>query len=246
MTTPKTAVVTGANRGLGYGIAKYLGKSGIRVLAAARDINSGTAAVQEAQAEGADVELLVLDVSNESSIARAAKDTTERYGRIDYLVNNAGVLSDPIDDTTNPLEEILSESVLRNTFEINVIGMALVTKHFAPLLGESARIFNLSSPLGSFDQVSSGSLQPGREFLSYRMSKSAVNMFTLLIAEILAPRQIAVNSVYPVFTRTKMAGAEAVAPYSIDEGAAKIGQIILREQLPTGQILDAAGGQGNW
>lgn len=202
----QTVLITGANRGIGFEIARQLGRRGWQVLLAGRDAEKIGAAVQALTAEGYAAEPLLLDVADPESIAAAARDARQRGRVLDALVNNAAILLKA--DTAlaaNPAE------VLERTLRTNVLGARDVVHHFLPLLKNGACIVNLSSGGGSMrDPV--GGWSP-----AYCVSKSALNALTRQLAHELAGRHIAVNAVCPGWVRTGMGGAHA--PRSVEKGA---------------------------
>ena len=177
----KIALITGANKGIGYETARQLAAQGITVLVGARDEGRGKEAVQKLKAEGADAHFLLLDVSDEASIKAAAETVEKQFGHLDILVNNAGVLLPG--DYAAPSQ--VSLSTLRDTYEANVFGLAAVTQAFWPLLNKSdaARLVNVSSILGSLAlNADYNSEIGGYKLLAYNSSKAAVNMMTLAYA----------------------------------------------------------------
>src|SRR5439155_13933784 len=167
MTNTKIALVTGANKGIGKEIARQLAGLGMTVLVGARDPERGEKAAAELRADGTDVRFLRLDVTDDASVAAAAGAIHSTYGRLDVLVNNAGIL---IDRGTRP-SEVPAETV-RDTYETNVFGVVRTTHALLPLLrrAEAARIVNVSSALASL-----GGRDWGRWLLAYNSSKTALN-----------------------------------------------------------------------
>lgn len=209
----KVALVTGANKGLGLETARQLGRAGFAVLLAARGAAKGEPAAKQLKGEGLDVEFIRLDVANEQHRQEAARHIGERYGRLDVLVNNAGVsLEKGHKVSTVPL------GVVRDVFETNFFALVAVTQAMLPLLRKSpaGRIVNLSSILGS---LHANATQDLGDFASvgYNASKAAVNMYTVLLARELADTPIKVNAAHPGWVKTDMGGAEA--PLGLEEGA---------------------------
>jgi NAD(P)-dependent dehydrogenase (short-subunit alcohol dehydrogenase family) len=198
MSTSKIALVTGANKGIGKEIARQLGGLGMTVLAAARDANRGEAAARELSGDGIDVRPLLLDVTDEESVAAAAKQIESDWGRIDVLVNNAGILTDPSGAST--------EDFLR-TYQTNVIGVVNVTNAMLGLLreGSDSRVVNMSSELGSVallaDPTTRFSTMP---FYAYNSSKAALNAVTVMFANAVRADGIKVNAVSPGYCATDM------------------------------------------
>ncbi|HHO57612.1 MAG TPA: SDR family NAD(P)-dependent oxidoreductase [Oceanithermus profundus] len=207
----KVALVTGSNRGIGFEVVRKLARHGYRVALAARRRAAAEEAAGRLSAEGLEVWPLELDVSDDASVQAARRLVEERLGRLDALVNNAGVLSG--DDRRLPGLEVPVE-VVRATFEVNTFGPLRVTQAFAPLLvRQGGNVVNVSSIMGQL-----ASAGPG--YLAYRSSKAALNMITRVLAAELAPHGVRVNAVHPGWIRTRMGGPEA--PGRPEEGAEPI------------------------
>ncbi|MEH2043126.1 SDR family oxidoreductase [Nostoc sp.] len=197
----KVALITGANKGIGYEIARQLGSRGASVLVGSRDIGRGEEAANKLRLSQIDARTIQLDVSDQKTIDSAAKQIESEFGKLDILVNNAGILSDS--DRLPPSQ--VDIETLRHTYETNVFGVFAVTKALLPLLKKSkaGRIVNLSSSLGFLTQNS----DPNYEFadfklLAYNSSKTAVNAITVLLAAELKDTPIKINAADPGFTAT--------------------------------------------
>ncbi len=208
MRNAKTALVTGANKGIGFEVARELARMGLRVFLGARNIEAGRAAAEKLQADG-DVAFLEIDVSDADSIRRAADELAGHADRLDVLVNNAGVLLDEDNDALKITPEIF-EATLRT----NTLGPWLVAQAFAPLLKKSRepRVVNVSSGGGQLEDGADGWAP------AYCVSKTALNGVTVQLAAALP--KCAVNSVCPGWVRTDMGGENATR--SVAEGAATI------------------------
>ncbi|GEM89183.1 SDR family NAD(P)-dependent oxidoreductase [Oceanithermus desulfurans] len=207
----KVALVTGSNRGIGFEVVRKLARRGYRVALAARRRAAAEEAASKLTAEGLDVWPLELDVSDDASVQEARRLAEEHLGRLDALVNNAGVLLD--EDRRLPGLE-LPVAAVRATFEVNTFGPLRVTQAFAPLLlRQGGNVVNVSSVMGQL-----ASAGPG--YLAYRSSKAALNMVTRVLAAELAPHGVRVNAVHPGWIRTRMGGPEA--PGRPEEGAEPI------------------------
>lgn len=231
------ALITGANRGIGFEVARRLGTTGIIILAGARDQTKAHAAAERLKNAGIQAHPIEIDVDNETSVAAAAKKTGEDFGRIDILVNNAGI---NIEAGTRPKD--LSLDALRQTFETNVFGAFLTTKHFVPLLKKSRapRIINVSSSLGSLSSMSDPAYSAyGANFAAYNASKAALNALTVVFAKDLAKDRITVNSVCPGWVKTELGGDNA--PRSVEQGAEIIVTLALSGNPPTGTFSNDAG-----
>ena len=214
--TQKTALITGANKGIGLETARQLARQGFHAIVAARSLQAAEQAVSQLKAEGLSAEALQLDVTDPSSIASAAATVQGTHGQLDVLVNNAGIMADAFDKA--PSQQPLG--VWRRTFDTNVFGLVEVTNAFLPLLknATAARIVNVSSILGSMAaNVDPGSAFYGFKIPAYNISKSAVNAWTVHLAYELRDTPIKVNAAHPGFVKTDLHGVDA--PMSPQEGA---------------------------
>jgi NAD(P)-dependent dehydrogenase (short-subunit alcohol dehydrogenase family) len=214
----KIALVTGANKGIGYEIAKQLAQNKITVLLGTRDEANGKSAEAQLKQEGLDVRFVQLDISNAADI-KTVKDLIEQeYGKLDMLVNNAAVFLDGEWYGNNV--ETVSQQVLRETFDINYFGTVELTQAVLPLIkkSEAGRIVNVSSISGSFgvhlDQ--SHWLYPLKPF-AYSASKTALNQFTVFLAHALQDTNIKVNAANPGWVKTSIGSDQA--PLTPAEGA---------------------------
>jgi NAD(P)-dependent dehydrogenase (short-subunit alcohol dehydrogenase family) len=231
------ALVTGANKGIGLEIARQLGKQGMTVLLGAREERRGQEAAEKLRTDGVDAEFIQLDVTRQETIDRAAWRIEKEFGRLDVLVNNAGIF---IDDAP---PSGLGMDTLRRTFETNFFGPVAVTKAMLPLLRRSlaGRIVNMSSGLGSLTQTS----DLGWEFshlnlLAYNSSKTALNAATVEFAKELRGTAIKVNAADPGYTATDM--NNHMGPRSVEQGArVAVRLATLPEDGPTGGFFDENG-----
>lgn len=213
-TTRSIALITGANKGLGFEITRQLGQQGHVVLIGARDAARGEQAAETLRGEGLDAAAVTLDVTDPVSVGAAAEAIQSRFGRLDVLINNAGVLIDDL-----PPSQLSSEALLR-TFETNVFGVVRVTQAMLPLLRRSAaaRIVNLGSAMGSLTLTSdSENLRSGYWQLAYAASKAALNAVTVQFANELRAEGIKVNSADPGYVATDMTGQQGFN--SVEDGA---------------------------
>jgi NAD(P)-dependent dehydrogenase (short-subunit alcohol dehydrogenase family) len=208
MRNQKTALVTGANKGIGFEVARQLARQGFRVFLGARDEKAGGAAAKKLREEG-DVIFLKIDISDANSIRTAAEEFSGQSDRLDVLVNNAGIL---LDEDKSALT--MTPEIFETTLRTNTLGPWLVAQAFAALLEKSQapRIVNVSSGGGQLEDGADG-WAPG-----YCLSKTALNGVTVQLAAALP--KCAVNSVCPGWVRTDMGGAGATR--SVGEGAATI------------------------
>ena len=220
----KIALITGAAKGIGFETARQLAQTGVHVIVAARSQAKADEAAATLKAEGLVVEALALEVTDAASIAAAVATVAASHGRLDILINNAGVMHD--DGSKKVSEQSLD--VWRSTFDTNVFGVIAVTQAFLPLLHKSAagRIVNLSSILGS-NTLHSIPGSPIYDFKvpAYNVSKTALNGWTVQLAYELRDTTIKVNAAHPGHVQTDMGGASA--PMAIPDGAKTSVQLAL-------------------
>jgi NAD(P)-dependent dehydrogenase (short-subunit alcohol dehydrogenase family) len=226
MATKKVALVTGANKGLGFEIARQLGEKGFTVVLAARDKAKAEAAAEELRAEGLDAHALKLDVTNSADIAKLPSYFQEKFRGLDVLINNAGIA--PEGQGGSRFDN------LKATFETNLFGVFAVTEALLPLLkaSPSGRIVNQSSILGSLSFIGSGQ---GGAFTTpaYTASKAALNMLTVVTAYELKGTNVKVNAAHPGWVKTDMGGDQA--PLEVQEGAVTAVELAtLPDDGPTG------------
>lgn len=212
-TESKIALITGANKGLGKEIAKQLGQQGYTVVLAARDEALGNQAVAELKQAGIDATAIKLEVTNAEQIAAAVKFVTEKFGRLDLLVNNAGIAVE-WDGSGSSVEKI------RQTLEVNTIAPYAITEAFLPLLAKSndARVIHQSSMLGSMGEIEK-SWPHVKNFVSpgYSMSKAALNMLSLIQGKNLAAKGVLVAAAHPGWVKTDL--GSSAAPMELVDGA---------------------------
>lgn len=202
--TGKTVLITGANKSIGFETARQLGRSGYRIWLGCRDAARGEAAVSQLVSEGLDVRLLEIDVTRDDSVRIAAETVREADGKLDVLINNAGILG-----ATPATAHEQSVDDIRAVYETNVLGPIRVTQAFRPLLKAAGRanVVMVSSGLGSLGWLSDPDNQfHGVNVLGYNSSKSALNAVTVSMAKSLAADGIAVNAADPGYTATDFNG----------------------------------------
>ncbi len=215
MDEKKIAVITGANRGLGRETARQLAQRGFHVILTARNPQAGSEALRDLQTEKLSVELRKLDVNSTEDAQALAKHIKESHGHLDVLVNNAGILTESSREagarSSNPLK--VSPVTVMEHFNTNTLGAVRLIQALAPLMPEGGRIVNVSSGMGTLNDMGGG-------HLAYRISKTALNVATRVFASELRPRNILVNSVCPGWVKTDMGGANASR--TIEKGAETI------------------------
>jgi NAD(P)-dependent dehydrogenase (short-subunit alcohol dehydrogenase family) len=238
MKNTKTALVTGANKGIGREVARRLAELDMTVLVGARSRERGEAAVEGLRKNGRDVHLVVLDVADERSVAHAAADVAERFGKLDVLVNNAGIALGAAAPSSQGIE------AMRHIFATNVFGPIQVAQAFLPLLEKApaVRIVNVSSALGSLRLATDpeGPIAQLGNLFGYAASKTALNAFTLRLAHELRDKPIKVNAACPGYVATDL--NRHTGPRSVEQGADVIVRLAtLPDDGPTGGFFDDAG-----
>jgi NAD(P)-dependent dehydrogenase (short-subunit alcohol dehydrogenase family) len=205
ISTMKTALVTGANKGIGRAIAKGLARQGYTVWIGARDARRGEAAAEQLRDEGLDVRFLQLDVGDDSSAKAAATSLAGHTDHLDVLVNNAGVALEGMDGVIKP--STLEMAKLKATYEVNVFGPVRVTQAFVPLLRKApaARIVMMSSSLGSLSlQADPNGAFTSLNLLAYSSSKTALNGVTVAFAKEFRETPIKINAACPGYVATDL------------------------------------------
>ncbi|RJQ51809.1 MAG: SDR family oxidoreductase [Desulfobacteraceae bacterium] len=227
----RVALVTGANRGIGFEISRQLALKKITVLMGSRDPERGRASCSSLSKQGLDTHSVLLDVTDPATIQAALGRIQDEFERLDILVNNAGI---SIDSHTSILE--LSVTVFQNTLETNAFGPLLLSQACIPMMRANryGRIVNMSSTLGSLSEIARPDSK-GAQVLApaYRLSKTLLNGMTVLLAKELMGTNILVNSACPGWVRTDMGGDRAAL--SPEEGAATpVWLATLPDDGPTG------------
>lgn len=200
----KNVLITGANKSIGFETARELGLLGYKVWLGSRDQDRGQLAVNRLTKDGIDAQLIIIDVTNMLSIKEAARRIQHEDGKLDVLINNAGILgSHDVAPGEQPIDDIMA------VYDTNVFGLIRVTQAFIPLLkcAQNARIIMVSSGLGSLEWVSDLNHPYSRvQAMGYTSSKSAVNAITVAFAKGLMAEGISVNAVDPGYTATDFNG----------------------------------------
>ncbi|MFJ9250079.1 SDR family oxidoreductase [Streptomyces sp. NPDC101776] len=234
----RIVLVTGANKGIGYEIARQLGRLGAVVHLGARDERRGRQAAARLAAEGLTAAALHLDVTDDATLTRAARRLGERHGRLDVLVNNAGITG-----AFGGPPSAATPGQLREVYDTNVFGVLAVTNAMLPLLRRSpaGRIVNLSSTVGSLAlNADFASAFSGYNQVAYQSSKTALNALTVAYAKELLGTGIKVNAANPGFTATDMNGHRG--HQTAAQGAAVAVRLAtLGPEGPTGTSQDDTG-----
>ncbi|MCU7844667.1 MAG: SDR family oxidoreductase [Candidatus Thiodiazotropha sp. (ex Monitilora ramsayi)] len=210
MPDKRLAVVTGAYRGLGLETCRQLAEAGYTVILTARKRSLGEHAAKSLQDAGLDVAFHVLDVTDQSSIQDLRDHIKHQYGRLDVLVNNAGIFPDPAPWKETSSVFSADPAQIRDGLETNTLGPLRLCQTLIPLMDDSGRIVNISSGMGQLSEMNG--CCP-----AYRLSKTALNAVTRIFADELKDSGIKINSVCPGWVRTDMGGDEA--PLPVEEGA---------------------------
>ncbi len=238
MNGRRTALITGANKGIGYETARQLGQRGMTVLVGSRDSERGARAVEMLCGEGIDARPVTLDVTDEASISRSASRIERELGRLDVLVNNAGIILGRPKPSETRLDDV------RRVFEVNVFAAVAVTNAMLPLLfraSPAARIVMVSSEIGGLSNHG----DPKWEYswfnsIAYPASKAALNMVTVQYAKELTGAGIKVNAADPGYTATDLNGHRGTQ--TVEKGArASVKLALLDDAGPTGGFFDARG-----
>jgi NAD(P)-dependent dehydrogenase (short-subunit alcohol dehydrogenase family) len=220
----KIILVTGANRGIGLEIVKQVATMGHIAILTARDEDKGKNAAAELQNSGLNAQFVQLDAVDENSIEKAAKCVAETFGRLDVLVNNAGIFNDRENSLT------VSKKAVQEHLDINFIAPLIISQAFMPLLRKSTggRIINFSSQMGRLNGMGGGSA-------AYRFSKTAINSLTAAMAADVAGTNIKVNSMCPGWVKSDMGGEGAYR--SLEQGADTAVWLATAEKIPTGKFF---------
>lgn len=215
----RVAVVTGANRGIGFEIALKLAQRGVHVVLTARNEARGKEALEKLTSAGLAASFFPLDVTSDASTQALSDYLRKTFGRLDILINNAGVAL----DKWVPSLSVEMDAFIR-TYETNVFGVMRVSKALIPLMRQHGygRVVNLSSNLGSLEKM-------GGFTIAYRTSKTAVNAITRVLAAEFKVDDLLINAMCPGWVKTELGGEEA--PRTAEEAA---DTAIWLATLPTG------------
>ncbi len=214
----KVALITGANKGLGFEMGRQLAQQGLTVLIAARKLQTAEAAATTLRNEGLKAAAIALDVNDSTQIQAAVQEISDKFGKLDVLINNAGVMLDGEWLTSNASS--VSSDMIRKTFDTNFFALVEVTQALLPLVlkSQSGRIVNMASIEGSLTLHAdpNSPIYDSKPF-AYDASKAAVNSFTVHLAHELRNTPVKVNSAHPGWVKTELGGEGAMM--DITEGA---------------------------
>jgi NAD(P)-dependent dehydrogenase (short-subunit alcohol dehydrogenase family) len=196
----RVAVITGANRGIGFATATLFTNEGAQCVLIVRDRNKGEEAADKIAAGGHRPVVGVADVADRGEIATVVMEVTERFPRIDIVVNNAGILCDE-DRATLPSK--MDPFIFERTMAVNLGGPIAMSQFFLPYMGDDARIINVSSTMGQLTGGSAGYAP------AYCTSKTALNAFTQHLAAEVSSKGIMVDCFHPGWAKTEMGGPQA-------------------------------------
>lgn len=238
-TEDKVAFITGGNGGIGFQTALDLGKLGIQVVIGSRNTEKGEEAVAKLRAENITAEVLTFDV-NELSHHQVAYDYfAERYGKLDILINNAGVQIEVEDLAPMNNSSAVSQDILRETFDANFFSPVALTQKLLPLIQKSpaGRVVNVSSVLGSLT-LHANPEAPIYEvkLLAYNSSKAAINSFTIHLAHELKDTNVKINAAHPGWVKTKLGGKYADVDI-VDSSRTSVKLATLSEDGPSGKFF---------
>jgi NAD(P)-dependent dehydrogenase (short-subunit alcohol dehydrogenase family) len=207
MAECKVALITGGNRGIGLEICRQLAEKGLQIILTARNKQKGTAACRKLAAEGKHITFYPLDVTDPDNIHCIGERIVADFGRLDVLVNNAGISPEHGRRGTE-----VDMQTVRQTLDTNLLGPWMLCRTFIPLMRRQdyGRIVNVSSGKGSFVRLAA-------DYPAYRISKTALNALTVVLADELRDTNILVNAMTPGWVRTRLGGI--YAPRSVKEGA---------------------------
>ena len=210
MTMKPVAIVTGAYRGLGLETCRQLAQRDFTVVLTARREPEGAAAAESLVRDGLDVRVQPLDVADEASVERFAAWVKDELGRLDVLVNNAGIFPDPPPASRDSSVFAADLEAVRRGFETNTLAALRLCQALIPLMEGAGRVVNVSSGMGQLSDMNG--CCPG-----YRLSKTALNAVTRIFADELKDSAVKINSVCPGWVRTEMGGKDALL--EVGEGA---------------------------
>ncbi len=205
----KVAFITGANRGIGFETVKGLGELGIKIILGVRDLAKGKEAGSQLKTLGINADVISYDANQAKSADTAYEYINTHYGKLDILVNNAGMLAESMMGSNS---SSVTTDILQKTFQTNLFAVIALTQKLLPLIKKApaGRIVNLSSILGSLTlhSMPNSPIEPAKAF-AYNASKTALNAYTIHLANELKETNVKVNSAYPGWVKTELGGENA-------------------------------------
>ena len=238
----KVALITGGNRGIGLVTAKKLGEIGVTVVIGVRDMNKSEAALNELTALGIKADVVKYDAADSDSADKVYQFLDQKYGRLDILINNAGVLKEELVGFND--SSTVTQTVLKETFQTNLFAVVELTQKLLPLIRKApaGRIVNLSSIVASqtLHSMEKSPIDPAKAF-AYNASKTALNVFTIHLAHELRETSIKVNSAHPGWAKTELGGPHAPMEVA-DSWKTSVRLATLDESGPTGGFFHEGDG----
>ena len=233
----KVAFITGANRGIGFETSKQLAKKNTKVILGSRDLDKGNKAIEKLATEGINADLIQYDAFDLNAPQKVYDYISKEYKKLDILINNAGVLLTGNLFVTN--SSSVSDKDIKDTFQTNLFSVISLTQKLLPLIKKSdaGRIVNVSTILSSLTLHSAkdSPITPAKEF-AYNASKTALNAFTIHLANELKDTKIKVNSGHPGWVKTELGGPNA--PIEVkDSFETSLRLATLDENGPTGGLF---------
>ncbi|QSJ20739.1 SDR family oxidoreductase [Nostoc sp. UHCC 0702] len=230
----KVALITGANKGIGFEMSRQLGLHGLTILIAARNLEAAKKAAADLENQGVLAQPIALDINNSSQIQSVVQQIGEQFGKLDVLINNAGVFLDG--DWLISNASSVSIDIIRQTFNTNFFALVELTQALLPLIlkSPSGRIVNMSSIEGSLTLHAdpNSPIYDSKPF-AYNASKAAVNSFTVHLAHELRNTPVKVNSAHPGWVKTELGGEGAIMDLA-EGGKTGVELAILSDDGPSG------------
>ena len=219
----KNIFITGGNRGIGKGLVEEFSKDN-NVIFSARSKEKAQLIIDTLGVEN--IKYVIMDVGDSESVQKGVKNLKSRISSVDVLINNAGILIPGLKHKIDAIDT--DNDSIMETFNINTVGALRVCKALIPLMPPKSKIINISSGMGQMEGMGTGSL-------AYRLSKSALNVLTIVLSQELMAKSIKVNAICPGWVQTDMGGYEA--SLTVKESAESIKKFTLSDNFPNGKFL---------
>ena len=221
----KNIIITGGNKGIGFGLVKKLSEKH-NIIFTVRSKKKGEKTLNSLMNVHNIPKYVIMDVTSSSSVNRGFELINESIGSIDILINNAGILIPGLKSNIPAIDT--NEADILKTFNTNTMGVLRVTKSAVPLMKKGSMVLNISSGMGQLEDMGTGSA-------AYRLSKTALNALTVILASELKAKSIYVNAICPGWVQTDMGGENA--ELTVDESVSKIIKFIYSDSIPNGKFL---------